>query len=109
MTRAHQSRRRIVVSITCLTVAALVACTDAPAGPNPAVTTAQKELAFPPDPGPIKIVWDDWKSVSAGGDHSCGVTVSGKVYCWGSNALGQLGSPGGDALRPRVIVISRTP
>jgi hypothetical protein len=108
--RAHGSRKRILVSITCLALAALAACADDPAGPSLAATKAQRDLAFPPDPiGPAKIVWDDWKSVSAGGNHSCGLTVSGKVYCWGSNSVGQLGSPGGEALRPRAIDLSSTP
>jgi alpha-tubulin suppressor-like RCC1 family protein len=30
-------------------------------------------------------------SISAGFDHSCGVTVQGAAYCWGSNEHGQLG------------------
>ncbi len=30
-------------------------------------------------------------SVSAGGQHTCAVTPSGKVYCWGRNANGRLG------------------
>jgi alpha-tubulin suppressor-like RCC1 family protein len=30
-------------------------------------------------------------AVSAGGNHSCGVTTTGVAYCWGVNAWGQLG------------------
>ena len=31
-------------------------------------------------------------AVSAGSDHSCGVTTTGAAYCWGSNYSGQLGN-----------------
>ena len=30
-------------------------------------------------------------SVSAGSDHTCGLTASGTAYCWGSDAYGGLG------------------
>lgn len=30
-------------------------------------------------------------SISAGGAHTCGVTADGSIYCWGGNAIGQLG------------------
>jgi alpha-tubulin suppressor-like RCC1 family protein len=38
--------------------------------------------------------------VTAGSDHSCGLTTSGDAYCWGWNAIGQLGidtAPPGEA------------
>jgi alpha-tubulin suppressor-like RCC1 family protein len=31
-------------------------------------------------------------SLSAGGFHTCGVSMDGRVFCWGLNHLGQLGS-----------------
>ncbi len=41
---------------------------------------------------PIKVVGGlSFASISAGGYHTCGVTVGGDAYCWGSNATGQLG------------------
>ena len=33
-----------------------------------------------------------FESVSAGSNHTCGVTLSGVAYCWGSNSSGQLGN-----------------
>ncbi len=32
-----------------------------------------------------------FKSVDAGGTHTCGVTTGGTAHCWGSNSSGQLG------------------
>jgi alpha-tubulin suppressor-like RCC1 family protein len=29
--------------------------------------------------------------IAIGGDHICGATVDGAVYCWGRNHVGQLG------------------
>lgn len=34
--------------------------------------------------------------VSAGGDHSCAVLLDGSVWCWGRNAMGQLGDASGE-------------
>ena len=31
------------------------------------------------------------KQITCGGDHSCALSVSGSLYCWGKNNFGQLG------------------
>ena len=33
-----------------------------------------------------------FRSVDAGGGHTCGVTIPGRPFCWGKNTHGQLGS-----------------
>ncbi len=35
-----------------------------------------------------------WVEVSAGHDHSCGLTSTGQAWCWGDNVTGQVGSGG---------------
>jgi alpha-tubulin suppressor-like RCC1 family protein len=40
----------------------------------------------------------DWQSVSVGGDHTCGLKLSGDVYCWGSNQYYQLAQPTSDTV-----------
>ena len=36
------------------------------------------------------------QSISAGDQHSCGLSVDGVAYCWGDNHSGQLGAEAGD-------------
>ena len=45
-------------------------------------------LAYLLWPGPKGL---ELASISAGGDHSCGVSATGAAFCWGSNNLGQVG------------------
>lgn len=34
----------------------------------------------------------DWMQVAAGTKHTCGLKIDGSLWCWGSNASGELGS-----------------
>ena len=47
---------------------------------------------FPCSTRPVRVVGGlAFRSVSAGGGHTCGVTTSNVTYCWGSNESGPLG------------------
>jgi hypothetical protein len=35
----------------------------------------------------------DWERVAAGGGHSCAIKTDGRLFCWGANTSGQLGTP----------------
>jgi alpha-tubulin suppressor-like RCC1 family protein len=50
----------------------------APAAPGRAASVAASTLT--------------WRMVSAGGHHSCGVTVDNVAYCWGDGSHGELGN-----------------
>src|SRR5713226_8176561 len=48
---------------------------------------------FPCSPTPTTVAGTlRFAAVSAGGGHSCGVTTTGEVYCWGLNDFGELGT-----------------
>lgn len=42
-------------------------------------------------PKPVTGISEPVSSISAGTEHTCAVTQSGKAYCWGLNTVGQLG------------------
>jgi alpha-tubulin suppressor-like RCC1 family protein len=64
-------------------------------------TTAGNETCYPTGPEgpgfpcstvPVRVVGGlTFSSLTAGSLHTCGLTVGGQVYCWGSNHAGQLG------------------
>ena len=58
-----------------------IACVDQPFMPRAGVPTLD-------DPRPGSFI-----AVSAGQEHTCGLTTDSTAYCWGSNEYGQLGAP----------------
>ncbi len=45
----------------------------------------------------------DWRSVAAGGAHSCGVKTNGSAWCWGYNGSGEVGDGTSDNSRLRPV------
>jgi alpha-tubulin suppressor-like RCC1 family protein len=48
-----------------------------------------------PTPRPVAGGATNWTRISAGGDHTCGLQSTGRLYCWGEDGDGQLGNGGG--------------
>lgn len=79
-------------------------------------TTSGNETCYPGGPDfpsspcstvPVPVAGNlSFVDVSAGDQHTCGVTAAGAVYCWGGNEAGQLGlGTGGDRLTPELVSI----
>ena len=43
-------------------------------------------------------------TLASGNQHTCGIAVGGAAYCWGDNAVGQLGSPGPGGPTPTLVL-----
>jgi len=75
--------RRLASVLAPALVAAALGCGEdaqSPTAPEPGpalATTAAQALAF--------------RQMSAGGNHTCGVTTDDRAYCWGFNFAGQVG------------------
>jgi alpha-tubulin suppressor-like RCC1 family protein len=44
-----------------------------------------------------------WTQISVGALHACGLQNDGRIYCWGSNTNGRLGTGGGATTSPVVV------
>jgi alpha-tubulin suppressor-like RCC1 family protein len=55
---------------------------------------------------PAATVGPAWATIDAGGEHSCGIDVQGRAWCWGSDGDGQLGNGVGSAVQtaPTLVV-----
>ncbi|WP_141578839.1 RCC1 domain-containing protein [Actinomadura sp. WMMA1423] len=61
----------------------------------------------PDDLGAVDLGHRTVRAIAAGEDHTCAVTDSGAVYCWGDNGHGQLGLP--QDLNNQIIGDDETP
>jgi alpha-tubulin suppressor-like RCC1 family protein len=60
--------------------------------------------ALPADAAP-EAALQNWRQVSAGTSHTCAIHESGRLYCWGYDASGQLGDGGPDADQPLPVEV----
>ena len=47
-----------------------------------------------PTPGPVLGLPEPVRTIAAGEEHTCALTISGAMYCWGDNHFGQMGDGG---------------
>jgi alpha-tubulin suppressor-like RCC1 family protein len=46
----------------------------------------------PGQPAPVQVLGGlSFRTIAVGHSHTCGLTTTGEVYCWGANSLGNLG------------------
>lgn len=67
---------------------------------------SQTSYGIPTTINSTPIGTDAWIDISAGFDHTCGLTKAGKVYCWGDNAKGQTATNISTAYRTNPTIIN---
>jgi alpha-tubulin suppressor-like RCC1 family protein len=59
------------------------------------------------EPAPLPVTGGHpFQAVSAGGNHTCGVTTAGDAYCWGFNGAGELGMGTATLLEPTPLPVT---
>jgi alpha-tubulin suppressor-like RCC1 family protein len=48
----------------------------------------------------------DWRTVSTGGFHTCGIRTTGRLYCWGYDGYGELGDGGTNTNRSTPVQVA---
>ena len=83
---------KLVVSISIL-ITVLTGCFTIPR----AIDSSEAENVNPPDKGLVyeKGEPQDFPDVAVGAGHSCLLTTTGRIECWGANQYGQLGGKDG--------------
>lgn len=89
--------REIVLPWACATVllVLMLGTTIEPA------SALQVAATLAPDTGS-----SNWQQVSAGGYHSCAITTSSRLFCWGDDASGQLGDGGSNTNQPTPVEVA---
>ena len=83
---------KLVVSILLL-ITVLTGCFTIPR----AIDSSEAETVNPPDTGLVSEKGEpqDFPDIAAGAGHSCLLTTTGRIECWGANRYGQLGGKDG--------------
>jgi alpha-tubulin suppressor-like RCC1 family protein len=55
------------------------------------VSSASGPLSTEDSAVPLRVEFGQWRTISGGASHSCGLQSDGSLWCWGKNESGQLG------------------
>lgn len=62
--------------------------------------------ASPPTEAGAEAGTANWRQVSAGQVHACGIRTTGRLYCWGNDGFGRLGNGGADVDRTTPVQVA---
>ena len=95
---------KLKAALASIGLIAAVACSeDSPSPLAPETTPTTPELSASATAAPLQ-----FRQVSTGYGHSCGVTTTNQAYCWGRNDSGELGDghPGSGVFQTRPVPVA---